>query len=61
MFMKILELFSPKYYLSVSCWEKGLRKSTKVLKKIFRIMGLQMNHHWMRITATFLVSKTLTY
>ena len=45
MFMKILELFSPKYYLSVSCWEKGLRKSTKVLKKIFRIMGLQMNNH----------------
>ena len=33
MFMKVLELFSPKYYLSISCWEKGLRKSTKVLKK----------------------------
>ena len=33
MFMKVLELFSPKYYLSVSCWGKGLRKSTKVLQK----------------------------
>ena len=33
MFMKILELCPQKYYLSVSCWGKGLRKSTKVLKK----------------------------
>ena len=62
MFMKVLELFPQKYYLSISCWGKGLRKSTKVLqKKIFNIMGLQMNNHWMRITATFLASKTLTY
>jgi len=33
MFMKVLGLFSPKYYLSVSCWGKGLRKSIKVLQK----------------------------
>lgn len=40
MFMKVLELFSPKYYLSVSCWGKGLRKSTKVLQKNIWNYGL---------------------
>ena len=40
MFIKVLELFSPKYYLSISCWGKGLRKSTKVLQKNIWNYGL---------------------